>query len=237
VWCRDIAGTRLHGTTRQVPRVVFETVEQATLLPLSPEPFDRPTWAEATVHPDHHVVFARGFYSVPTRYVGEMVWVRGTATAVRIFDREGDLIWTWEPATRKEPRRTNWDHYPPGKRAFLIQHPRYCRDKARQLGAAVLELVERLLASHSYAHLRKVQAILRLGEKYGASRLDRACARALAHEDLDYRTVKNILVGCLELEGLCGASGSEGSPVEDLVYVRPGESFVHEPRVAAGGAQ
>ena len=35
-WCRDIAGTRVHGTTRQVPRVVFETVEQPTLLPLAP---------------------------------------------------------------------------------------------------------------------------------------------------------------------------------------------------------
>lgn len=41
--CRDLAGTRIHGTTRQAPRVVFEAVEQATLLPLAPEPFDRPT--------------------------------------------------------------------------------------------------------------------------------------------------------------------------------------------------
>src|SRR5207302_792537 len=70
-WSRDIAGTRLHGTTRQVPRVVFETVEHATLLPLSPEPFDRPTWAEATVHPDHHLQFRRALYSVPTPYIGQ----------------------------------------------------------------------------------------------------------------------------------------------------------------------
>ncbi len=48
VWCRDLAGTRVPGTTRQVPRVVFETVEHPTLLPLAPEPFDRPTWAWAT---------------------------------------------------------------------------------------------------------------------------------------------------------------------------------------------
>ena len=66
-WCRDIAGTRVHGTTRQVPRVVFETVEQPTLLPLAPEPFDRPTWAEATVHPDHHVQFRHALYSVSTK--------------------------------------------------------------------------------------------------------------------------------------------------------------------------
>jgi hypothetical protein len=25
-WCRDLAGTRLHGTTRRAPRVVFETM-------------------------------------------------------------------------------------------------------------------------------------------------------------------------------------------------------------------
>ena len=69
-WCRDLAGTRVHGTTRQVPRVVFETVEQPTLLPLAPEPFDRPTWAKSTVHPDHHIQFRHALYSVPTRYLG-----------------------------------------------------------------------------------------------------------------------------------------------------------------------
>jgi hypothetical protein len=54
-WCRELAGTRVHGTTRQVPRLVFETQEQRALLPLAPEPFDRPTWARCTVHPDHQL--------------------------------------------------------------------------------------------------------------------------------------------------------------------------------------
>jgi hypothetical protein len=34
-WCRDLAGTRIHGTTRRAPRLVFEE-EQATLLPPGP---------------------------------------------------------------------------------------------------------------------------------------------------------------------------------------------------------
>ena len=59
LWSRDLAGTRVHGTTRQVPRVVFETVEQPTLRPLAPEPFDRPVWAWATVHRDHHIELRR----------------------------------------------------------------------------------------------------------------------------------------------------------------------------------
>ena len=96
-WCRELAGTRLHGTTRQVPRRVFETAEQATLLPLAPTPFDRPTWSQATVHPDHHVQFQRALYSVPTRYVGQRVDVRGDRRLVRIYPTR--------PSSRRIPGR------------------------------------------------------------------------------------------------------------------------------------
>jgi hypothetical protein len=45
-WCRDIAGTRIHGTTRRVPREVFESVEKVTMKP-PPEPlFDVPIWID-----------------------------------------------------------------------------------------------------------------------------------------------------------------------------------------------
>ena len=64
IWCRDLAGTRLQGTTRQVPRVMFETIEQPTLLPLAPAPFDRPTWAWATVHGDYHIQFRHALSTV-----------------------------------------------------------------------------------------------------------------------------------------------------------------------------
>jgi len=91
VWCRDFAGTRVHGTTRQVPRVVFETVERPMLLPLRPEPFDRPTWAWATVHGDHHIKFRHALYSLPTRYLHHRVEVRADSRLVRIYHR-GELI-------------------------------------------------------------------------------------------------------------------------------------------------
>ena len=78
----------MHGTTRQAPRLVFETEEQATLLPLAPERFDRPTWAQSTVHPDHHIQFQRALYSLPTRYIGARwrsaaipAWCASTTTA------------------------------------------------------------------------------------------------------------------------------------------------------------
>jgi hypothetical protein len=43
--------------------------------------------------------------------------------------------------------------------------------------------------------LRAAQGVLHLKAKYGAARLEAACARALAHDSPHYRTVKTILVG------------------------------------------
>lgn len=42
-------------------------------------------------------------------------------------------------------------------------------------------------------HLRQAQGIVRQADRYGAQRLDAACARALTFGDPSYRTVKQIL--------------------------------------------
>ncbi len=49
-WCTDIAGMRVHGTTRKRPRIFFEEQEKAHLLPLREKRFDIPKWDSATVH-------------------------------------------------------------------------------------------------------------------------------------------------------------------------------------------
>ena len=48
-WCRDIAGRRIHGTTRCVPMEVFEIEEKPALIPLHPERFVIPQWGTCTV--------------------------------------------------------------------------------------------------------------------------------------------------------------------------------------------
>jgi len=65
-WCRDVAGLRVHGTTRRLPRVVFEDQERAHLLPYDGVPYDVPLWREVIVHPDHHVNVQYALYSAPS---------------------------------------------------------------------------------------------------------------------------------------------------------------------------
>jgi transposase len=44
-WSREIAAMRVHGTTRKVPREVFEALEKPAMLPAAAETFDVPRWA------------------------------------------------------------------------------------------------------------------------------------------------------------------------------------------------
>lgn len=226
-WCRDVAGTRVHGTTRQVPRVVFETVERATLLPLAPAPFDRPTWAQATVHPDHHVQFRRALYSVPTRYVGQRVDVRGDRRLVRIY-HQGQVIKV-HAVQAPGGRATDYADYPAERAPYALRAPDHCIRQAQELGPAVGQFTTVLLSGiFPWARLRQAQKLLRLADRYGAARVNAACARALAFELVEVRRVERILCAALEHEP---AAADRGTVVPlPARFARAPVSFVHPTR-------
>ncbi len=58
-WCTEIAGTRIHGTTRRAPARRASSAERAALQPLDRPRFDPPTWVQCKVHPDHHIQSTR----------------------------------------------------------------------------------------------------------------------------------------------------------------------------------
>ncbi len=191
-WCREGVGREPHGTTQEAPLARFEREERAALQPLPPTAFERPTWAEAKVHPDHHLVFARSYYSVPTRFVGKSVWVRATARLVEVYLDEV-LIKTHPRATRRGTWVTDQTDYPDAAKAHLLAHPQYCRKKAAELGLHVGRMAEAILADHAIRNLRKAQALLRLAEKYGPARLDEACQYLLSFETTEIRRLQRVL--------------------------------------------
>jgi hypothetical protein len=190
-WARQEIGMEIHGTTKRKPFEVFTQEEAPNLRPLPPEPFECPLWKECTVHPDHHVVFDKSYYSVPTRFIGKRVWVRG-GRLVRIF-LDGELIKTHRRAQRPGTWVTDPSDYPPEKLAYLMATPSFCRQKASQIGPQTERLVHRVLSEHAMRNLRKAQAILRLAEKYGKKRMEAAAQRSLVFDNLHYRSIKRIL--------------------------------------------
>jgi transposase len=192
LWCRDAVGREIHGTTQEPPLVRFERDERLALKPLPERPFDPPTWAELKVHPDHHIVFERSYYSLPSRYVGKTVWARGTSRLIEIFC-EDVLVKSHPRAARKGTWVTDQSDLPEAAQAFLFAHPIYCQEKAAELGPHVARMAAEILSGHAIRNLRKAQALLRLGQKYGAERLDQACHYLLSFDSTEIRRLERVL--------------------------------------------
>jgi transposase len=189
-WCLEVAGLRLHGTTGEQPLVAFQAREQAVLMPLPPQPWERIDWCTAKVHADCHLQASGARYSVPYTYVGQSLDVRLGRHTVEVF--AGATLLTTHPR-RREGRATRLEHYPAAGQAFLRQTPPACLRQAQALGEATATLVAALLATETQHHLREAQAILRLADQYDGARLDRACALAVAAGDGRLRTVRGLL--------------------------------------------
>ena len=97
-WCRDIAGMRIHGTTRKRPLIVFNE-EEKNGFSLSRRTVRCPPLGTVKVHPDHHIRFGNSLYSVHPVHRQRGVDTKGYRL-LRIYYK-GGLIKT-HPAVPKE---------------------------------------------------------------------------------------------------------------------------------------
>lgn len=223
-WCREIAGQRIHGTTKQRPLERFEQVEHATLLPLPRSPYDLANWKQVTVYRDGYVTVDGAYYSVPFRLVGQPVWVRVGARTVEIHTQDHELVATHDRAREPGQRQTQLDHLPAGKVAGLTRSRESCRQHAATIGPATSTLVEQLLAHRPEDRLRSAGRILHLAVDYSPDRLEQACVRAQHFGEADYPTVKRILAAGLEAEPMPPTDGSPELP--RYTFVRQASEFV-----------
>jgi transposase len=199
-WCHATAGQRIHGTTREQPLARFQETERSQLNVLPATPYDLAVWKVATVGADGHITFDKAYYSVPLRiFKGSKVRVRGGAQFVTIFSATHELLATHDRARQPGQRLTHPDHLPPHKVAGLTLNREECRHTAAVIGVAADQIVTLLLDDKAVDRLRTVGRLLRLGERYGDSRLEAACQRALQFGEPCYATVKRILASELDL--------------------------------------
>lgn len=191
-WSREEIGMEVHGTTKRRPWEVFIQEEGPHLKPLPPERFECPLWKKCKVHPDHHIVFDKSYYSLSTRWIGKEVWVRGTRHLIQVF-LDGQLIKTHIRAGQPGTWMTDPTDYPPEKLAYLMPTPSYCRKKASEIGPYTEALIGEVLREHAMRNLRKAQALLRLAEKHGPLSMEAVAERALFFGNLRYRSIKTML--------------------------------------------
>lgn len=182
---------RIHGTTYRRPLEMFESEEKPHLLPLPKDPWEHVEWRKAKVAPDCRISVDKATYSIPYRYIGKTLDVRLTKDTVQCYLNE-ELIKT-HLRVGEGQHQIDPNDFPEDKMAFFMKTPQWCLQQATILGPSVRKVVEELLSVKPMYRLRRVQGIISLGERYGATRLNAACERALEFGDPDYHTIKTIL--------------------------------------------
>ena len=192
-WCAQVAGTRIHGTTRARPAEVFAEAEAALLLPAPVEPFEIPVYTRPKVARDRHVEIARGIYSVPGELIGHRILARADARTIKLY-HQGQLI---KVHPRVEPGRRHTDpaDLPSEVSIYAMRDldtlARRAAEHGQHVGAYAAELLDHPLP---WTKMRQVYRLLGLVRRHGADRVDAACARALDVETVNVGLIERMLI-------------------------------------------
>ncbi len=191
-WCRDVAGQRVHGTTRKRPLEVFLAEEQPLLLPAPEQPYDAPTWVTLKVGRDHAVSVAKALYSVPHALRGRSLRVRYDRQVVRMY-HQGAVVKV-HPRVGPGEARIDPDDLPPGTAELATRDAEGLQARAARSGEAVGEYARRLLEGDlPWTRMRHVYRLMGLCKRFGDGAVDEACRSALDLDVVDVTRVARML--------------------------------------------
>jgi len=218
-WCREDYGVRRHSRTQRAPREHFETEEQPILLLPPPTPYEIPLWAEPKVARDQHVQVAKALYSVPRHFVGRTLRARADQQTVRLYDG----LTLVKTHARQPPggRSTDPADFPAERSVYALRDVDALRRQAASHGDAVGRFAAALLDGPlPWTRMRRVYALLGLARRYGAARVNDACAIALVADMLDVHRLKRMLA--------LGQAPSAGAPARVIPlgrFLRPASQY------------
>jgi len=224
----DLNGRRMR-VYQASRRELFERLDRPALRALPAEPFVYGEWKTARVNIDYHVELHRHYYSVPFPLVHEVVDARLTATTVELFHR-GQRVAAHLRDDTPGRHTTDPAHMPKAHQRHLEWTPSRLTEWASRIGPQTQALVAAILADrpHPEQGYRSCLGLMRLGRRYGESRLEAACARALRVGARSYRHVDSILTHGLEQVPLPEAPALGRRPAPLHEHLR-GRAYYQDP--------
>lgn len=175
-------------------RELFESVEKPALKPLPAYRYQYADWVDAKVHIDYHVVFEKHYYSVPYQYIHKGVQIRATQKTVEIY-LAGKRIASHIKSQAKHRYTTTKEHMPPSHRAQSEWGPLRLKRWAKKMGPQTEQFIDVMIQSKPFPEqaYRACLGVLRLAERFGSDRLEKASGIALSVGATRYRDIESIL--------------------------------------------
>jgi transposase len=186
-------------------RSLYERLDRPALKPLPAAPYEYADWKQVKVNIDYHVSFDDHYYSVPYALTGETLWCRAAHRTVELLHK-GKRVASHARSFVKYAYTTTPEHRPASHRAHLEWTPSRLIQWGGTIGPNAAALVEHVIRSkpHPEQGYRSALGILRLADKHGKERLERACDKAFRIGSPSYRTVKTMLAQRMESVPLRG---------------------------------
>lgn len=183
---QKLPGNRAHA---------FAKLDAPALQPLPARPYELAVFKRVRVHIDYHVEVEGHRYSVPHALVGQQLEARITRYAVELLQR-GQRVASHAKSERRGGFTTVAEHMPAAHRAHLQWSPQRLIHWGDTIGIATGAVVTQLLErfKHPEQGYRSCLGLLSLSKRYGAERLEAACALALQLRACRYRDVRDILI-------------------------------------------
>ena len=191
-WEKNVADTRIHGTTQIQVRKAFENIEKEKLglLPASLFPFFEE--GERKVQRNGHVEIKRSFYSVPPEYLGRFVWVRFDSRVVRIYNQKMAQI-AVHTRLPKGKYSTQKVHIPQEKIDIGEYGSAYLLRELNKISSACAIWGEITLQNRGIEAIRVMQGLLQLKKKYTKEQLNAAAVEAVRSETFFLKGFKELI--------------------------------------------
>ena len=177
----------------------YEQQELSLLKALPSEPFTHKKVTILTVQRNYHVQLREDYlyYSVPYQYVGKKVKVLYDSRVVEVY-YDNSRIALHLRKTNSKAYTTLTEHMPPHHR-HMHEIKGFNKEdllkKAALIGTNTLQAATLMLENSIYIeqNYKACFGMLMLQKKYGTSRLEASCGRALQGTRVNYTMIKNIL--------------------------------------------
>ena len=191
-WETNVADTRIHGTTKQQVRKLFEEAERAALLALPRDRFPSFHEARRSVSRDGHVEVDKAYYSAPPEYIGRRLWARWDARVVRLLNDQWQQLAVHAKA---EPGRfrTAPQHIPQEKVSAVERGTDALLRQIATIGPHTKKWSEATVQVRGVEAVRVLVGLKALAGKHDTPALEQACQAALAHGAHRLRTIRQLL--------------------------------------------
>ena len=180
-----------YGSSREE---LFLSIDKPVLQSLPAFKYQICKWKTAKVNIDYHVQFEHSNYSVPYEFVKQEVEIKIHEKTLEIFHKN-KLIAFHNRLFIKGHQSTVKEHMPKAHRYMMDWNPSRFLEWGGKIGCETRRQIEKLLYSreHPEQSYRACMGLLRLGNKYGAKRLEKACEKVNGVGIVSYKRIKSIL--------------------------------------------